>query len=358
MGGAGGSGGTAASGGSVDGGGAGAAGAAGTGGLGGAGGSGGSGGVGCDFARLDPEKPPKVLELSGSLGTHDPVLIESEGTFFMFHTANEIGAKTSKDLRSWTNAPTVFTIETRPAWLTQQVPAVERNLWAPDISFFGGKYHLYYSVSSFGSNRSCIGHLSRPSLSSGSWTEHGPVICSNTTATQENYNAIDPNVVLDEEGTPWLSFGSFWSGIKLIQLDQEGARVGTSLESLADRPSASGAVEAPFIVRRCGYYYMFVSWDSCCRGVDSTYNIRVGRSMSVKGPYLDRDGKPMLEGGGTLVLQGNARYKGPGHNAVLFTESAAYNVYHAYDAERNGVATLRISELAFDAEGWPVSAGP
>jgi arabinan endo-1,5-alpha-L-arabinosidase len=307
---------------------------------------------------LNPSQPPKLLELSGSLGVHDPVLIEAAGTFYMFHTGTNVGAKTSSDLRQWANAPTVFTNATRPAWLVEQVPDVEPNLWAPDISFFGGKYHLYYSVSSFGSNRSCIGHLSRESLSTGSWTEHGPVICSNTGATSENWNAIDPNVIVDEMGTPWLSFGSFWSGIKLIQLDQQGARVGTSLDSLANRPSAGGALEAPFIVRRCNFYYLFVSWDRCCAGTDSTYNIRVGRSASLKGPYVDRDGKEMLEGGGTLVVQGSERYRGPGHNAVLFTATAAYNVYHAYDADRNGASTLRIAELAFDPEGWPVSAGP
>jgi arabinan endo-1,5-alpha-L-arabinosidase len=307
---------------------------------------------------LNPSQPPKVVELSGSLGVHDPVVIEAGGTFYMFHTGNNIAAKTSSDLRAWKNAPEIFTNATRPAWLVEQVPKVQLNLWAPDISFFGGQYHLYYSVSSFGSNRSCIGHLSRASLSTGSWSEHGPVICSNTTDVKENWNAIDPNVIVDEAGTPWLAFGSFWSGIKMIELDQQGARVGTSLDSLANRPSAGGALEAPFIVRRCGFYYLFVSWDKCCDGANSTYNTRVGRSASVKGPYVDRDGKAMLEGGGTLVVQGGTRYRGPGHNAVLFTETAAYNVYHSYDADRNGASTLRISELAFDADGWPVSAGP
>jgi arabinan endo-1,5-alpha-L-arabinosidase len=331
---------------------------AGSGGAAGAVGGGGAPGAGCDFAVLDPLQPPKIIELSGSLGVHDPVVIESGGTFYMFHTGNNIAAKTSTDLRAWKNAPSIFTNETRPAWLVEQVPDVELNLWAPDISFFGGRYHLYYSVSSFGSNRSCIGHLSRASLATGGWTEHGPVICSNTTATKENFNAIDPNVIVDETGKPWLAFGSFWSGIKLIELDQEGARVGTSLESLASRPSAGGALEAPFIVRRCGFFYLFVSWDKCCDGSSSTYNTRVGRSESVKGPYVDRDGKAMLEGGGTLVVQGGTRYRGPGHNAVLFTDTAAYNVYHSYDADRSGASTLRISELAFDGEGWPVSAGP
>jgi arabinan endo-1,5-alpha-L-arabinosidase len=325
---------------------------------GGTAGSGAAGDASCEFAALDPAQPPELVELSGSLGVHDPVVIEADGIFYMFHTGNNIAAKTSTDLRAWQNAPDVFTNTSRPAWLVEKVPDVQLNLWAPDISFFGGKYHLYYSVSSFGSNRSCIGHLSRASLSAGGWAEHGPVICSNTTATNESWNAIDPNVIVDEAGTPWLAFGSFWSGIKLIQLDEQGARVGTSLDSLAHRPNADGALEAPFLVRRCGFYYLFVSWDKCCDGVSSTYNTRVGRSPSLQGPYVDRDGTAMLEGGGTLVLEGSTRYRGPGHNAILFTETAAYNVYHSYDADRNGASTLRIAELAFDADGWPVSAGP
>lgn len=317
---------------------------------------GGVGGDRCDVAKLDPAKPPKLLALTGSLGTHDPVIAAADGKYFLFSTGNNIGAKTSANLLSWQGAPDVLSSNTRPAWLAQQVPGVS-NLWAPDISFFGGAYHLYYSASTFGSNHSCIGHLSRPSLSSGTWSDKGSVICSNVT-TKDNWNAIDPNVVIEPDGTPWLAFGSFWGGIKLIKLDQQGARVGTSLDSIAARPSAGGALEAPFIVRRCGYYYLFVSWDKCCAGVSSTYNIRVGRSATVQGPYLDHDGKAMAEGGGTLLVQGDARYKGPGHSAVLFTDTAAYNIYHAYDANQNGASVLRISELAWDDAGWPVSAGP
>lgn len=335
-----------------------------TSGTGGASGSGGSGGAGggqtgsdrCEVAKLDASKPPQSLALTGSLGTHDPVVIAADGKYYLFSTGNNIGAKTSSNLLSWQGAPDVLGSSTRPSWLSQRVPGVS-NLWAPDISYFGGAYHLYYSASTFGSNRSCIGHLSRPSLSQGAWTERGEVICSNVT-TDDNWNAIDPNVVVEPDGTPWLSFGSFWGGIKLIKLDSQGARVGTTLDSIAARPSAGGALEAPFIVRRCGYYYLFVSWDKCCSGVDSTYNIRVGRSANVQGPYLDREGKSMQEGGGSLLVQGGARFKGPGHNAVLFTETAAYNVYHAYDANSNGASTLRISELAWDEAGWPTSAGP
>jgi arabinan endo-1,5-alpha-L-arabinosidase len=310
----------------------------------------------CGIADYSTASPPQLLALKGNLGTHDPMVLGADGKFYLFSTGDDIGAKTSNDLVTWQAAPDVFSSPKRPAWLAQQVPGVS-NLWAPDASFFGGAYHLYYSASTFGKNRSCIGHLSRSSLSSGSWTDRGQVICSNVSTT-DDFNAIDPNAIVDTDGTPWLAFGSFWSGIKLIKLTLEGERAGTSLEALASRPSSGGALEAPFLVRRCGYYYLFMSWDTCCKGADSTYNIRVGRAKTLHEGFVDRDGKALLQGGGTLVLKGGTRYRGPGHNAVLFTADRAYNIYHAYDADNNGASVLRISELAWDAEGWPISAGP
>ena len=308
----------------------------------------------CDVGVLDPAQPPRNLQLSGNLGAHDPVIIAAGGLYRYFSTGNGISVKTSPDLLRWTQQPEVF--PSTPAWFQQSVPAYEpRNIWAPDISYFAGQYHLYYSVSSFGSNRSCIGHATRAELVAGSWSDHGPVLCSNPPGQSDNFNAIDPNVILDEGGTPWLAFGSFWSGIQLTQLDTNGERAGTQLYPLASR--GGGAIEGPFLVRRCGYYYLFVSFDACCRGSDSTYNLRVGRSRELLGPYLDRAGTALLNGGGTLLLSGDADWAGPGHNAVLFDGSRAFNVYHAY-ATTNGASQLRISELAWDAEGWPVSGGP
>jgi arabinan endo-1,5-alpha-L-arabinosidase len=335
---------------------AGSAGAPGGGGPGGAG-SGGAGGDRCDVGVHNPSDLPAIVTVSGSTGTHDPVVMEAGGRFYLFHTGGGmgLGAKTSTDLMQWANASTVF--PTNPTWIAPLVSGVS-NLWAPDISFFGGQYHLYYSASTFGSNQSCIGHATRAALDTGSWTDHGRLICSNV-GTNDNWNAIDPNVVVDQAGMPWLSFGSFWSGLKIIPLDMTGARMGTAAPvAIANRPSNGGALEAPFIVRRCGYYYLFMSWDRCCQGADSTYNIRVARSTSVTGPYTDKAGTAATQGGGTLLVQGDARWKGPGHNAVIFRGSAAYNVYHSYDANANGRVTLRISELVWDAEGWPISAGP
>jgi arabinan endo-1,5-alpha-L-arabinosidase len=301
-------------------------------------------------AVYDPTNPPETLALSGNLGTHDPVLIESEGIWYEFQTGPRIFGKTSPDLTNWEGTPSALG-DTNPTWIAERVPGAT-DLWAPDISYFNQEYHLYYSASTFGSNTSCIGHATRASLSNGRWSDQGPVVCSES---QSDYNAIDPNLIVDEAGTPWLAFGSFWDGIKAIELTREGARANDELHSLASR--GGGAIEAPFIVRRCNYYYLFVSFDSCCQGADSTYNIRVGRSEHVLGPYVDQDGTELLDGGGTLLVSGDDTWKGPGHNAVVFVGTDAYNVYHAYRAT-DGAATLRISELAWDSDGWPLSGGP
>jgi arabinan endo-1,5-alpha-L-arabinosidase len=148
----------------------------------------------------------------------------------------------------------------------------------------------------------------------------------------------------------------FWSGIKLVKLTPEGKRADNELTALAGRKNG-GAIEAPFVVHRCGYYYLFVSFDKCCAGADSTYRVMVGRSRDVKGPYVDRAGTAMLQGGGTQVVAGAGAWKGPGHNAVLRTDKGDYNLYHAY-AAGDGHSELRISQLVWDAEGWPISGGP
>lgn len=305
-------------------------------------------------AVLDPENPPKIVEVSGEIEVRDPAIIQAGGSFYLFHTGNGISAKVSSDLGAWQSAPRVF--ETYPAWIADTIPGVG-ELWSPAIALFAGLYHLYYAASVFGEDRSCIGHASKAALdSSEPWTDLGSVVCSNTGATADDWNAIDPELLL-LDGTPWLVFGSYQSGIKLVRLDASGSHTDSELYSLAAR-TGSNAIQQPFLMRRAAYYYLFSSFDTCCRGVDSTHKIMVGRAAEVTGPYLDRAGAQLLEGGGSLVLEGDDRFHGPGSNAVLVHGAKTYDVYHAYDGNLNGRATLRIAELAWDAAGWPVSGGP
>jgi arabinan endo-1,5-alpha-L-arabinosidase len=298
-------------------------------------------------------------ELQGDIrNVHDPGIIMEGGTYYLFSTRAGIALRCSEDLILWRLCGDVF--GHLPQWAVEDVPGL-RGLWAPDISYFNGKYHLYYSASTFGSNRSSIGLVTNRTLNPSSdkfkWEDQGKVIGSERS---DDWNAIDPNLAFDEAGQPWLSFGSFWSGIKMRKIDAATGKLSTqdkTLYSLASRPRTRdlpGAIEAPAIIFRKGYYYLFVSFDLCCRGVNSTYNIRVGRARRITGPYMDRSGKPMMEGGGTLVVEGlKGRWRGPGHCAILQTMDGDRLVYHAYDAEARGIPTLRISPIFWDAEGWP-----
>ena len=353
--GAGGAAGARATGGATGTAGAGGKGQAGSSGATGQGGSsgtpGGSGGaISCPGAAYDASNPPQTLTLSGSLGAHDPAAYVLGSTIYL--AATGLIGKTSTNLTTWNNASTPLAL---PSWAATATGAT--NLWAPDISYFGGVYHLYYAASTFGSNKSCIGQATRAALDSGSWADQGMVLCSNMGET-DNWNAIDPNVVVDDAGTPWLEFGSFWSGLKMVKLDAStGLRADTMLYSVANGANSKGSLEGGWVFKRCGTYYLFSSWGACCSGAYD-YNIRVGRSTTVTGPYVDQAGTDLMKGGGTLLVTGNTSWVAPGHNAVITYNNKTYNIYHALKGSSSGAATLRISEIAWDANGWPTSGGP
>lgn len=296
-----------------------------------------------------------MLDLAGDISpVHDPAIIASGSKYYIYSTGQGISIRESSDLVHWRYTGPVFA--EKPAWITTTDPQEPNALWAPDLSYFGGRYHLYYSASSFGSNNSCIGHATSSSLDDPSWEDRGAVICSSSgSSPADDWNAIDPAVFVDGDNV-WLAFGSFWGGLKLIRLDSDGARLGDDFYSLATR--ANDAVEAPYLVRHGDYFYLFESVDFCCRAASSTYKTMVGRAADITGPYLDREGTPLMQNGGTLVLTGDARWRGPGHNAILQTTSGDYNVYHSYDAQSGGAQTLRIARLQWSSDGWPLSAGP
>jgi arabinan endo-1,5-alpha-L-arabinosidase len=310
--------------------------------------------------------PPQSLNerMSGDFApVHDPCIVKAGGLYHLFCTghagepAGLVPWRTSTDLAHWELRGAVFS--SIPEWAAAAVPGT-RGIWAPDISFFNDRYHLYYSCSTFGSNRSVIGLATNRTLDSSSsqfeWRDRGLVVESKR---GDDFNAIDANHIQDRDGGHWLVLGSFWSGIKMFALDPASGKPPAgkrSAVSLASRPvpeQAPGAIEAPFIIERDGYYYLFVSFDYCCRGVDSSYYIVVGRASKPTGPYAGRDGKPMTEGYGTLLLRGNRRFRGPGHNAVLRDADKDYLVYHAYDNNNDGEATLRISPIVWTRDGWP-----
>lgn len=325
--------------------------------------------------RIDP--PSMLYPVTGDVAfTHDPSAIKAGKLWYVFATGRApdgglLPVRTSDDLIHWKMAGHVF--DSMPAWITQASPRT-RDLWAPDISFEDGEYRLYYAYSLFGRNTSGIGLATNKTLDPKSpdfkWVDRGLVLASTTT---DDFNAIDPNFVKDRHGKEWLVFGSFWSGIKMRELDPSTGKLLASNPtkySVASRqrhtprvspdaklPPDTTAIEAPYIVRHGSFYYLFVSWDLCCRGLQSTYRVMVGRSKDVTGPYVDRDGVPMEDGGGTQVVAAGPQWVAAGGQSVLLQRGAPdLLVFHAY-ARADGHPTLEVATISWQ-DGWPtVSSG-
>jgi arabinan endo-1,5-alpha-L-arabinosidase len=315
---------------------------------------------------------PQAFKLEEDIaGAHDPSMIRAGGTYYVFTTGRTPGGgqmaiRCSNDLTHWRLCGQVF--DSIPAWIQQRSPGT-KELWAPDISYAAGKYRLYYAYSLFGKNTSGIALATALTLDPNSpqygWRDEGLVLES---TAADDYNAIDPNYAEDAAHRAWLAFGSFWSGIKMRSLDSSTGKLSsadTTTYSLASRarpanpePNPPGlpgnwqAIEAPFVVHRGGYYYLFASFDLCCRGVKSTYRTVVGRARSITGPYLDRDGVPMLQGGGTTLLSANGQWLGPGGESILLRHHEPdLIVFHAYD-HVTGKSSLQLSTIAWK-DGWP-----
>jgi arabinan endo-1,5-alpha-L-arabinosidase len=309
-----------------------------------------AGGVVAASARAAPPTTPPATYpnpgvVSGDTGTHDPSMVKKPGGgYIVAQTGDNLPLKTSTDRTAFRAAGSVF--PNGASWTTAYT-AGSRSLWAPDISYHDGRYYLYYSASTFGSNHSAIFLATSSTGASGSWTNQGLVIES---ATSDNFNAIDPNLVVDGSGKWWLTFGSFWSGIKQVALSSAtGKRSDSTLRGIAGRNG--GAIEAPFVFRHGSYYYLWVSFDLCCRGAASTYRIMVGRSTGPNGPFVDRGGAELTAGAATQVLAGHGSIHGPGHEAVIADTDSDVLVYHYY--ADNGASFLGINLIAYDAAGWP-----
>ena len=307
--------------------------------------------------------------LSGQLLVHDPSIIEEGGKWWVFGTGPGIRTKTSADGLHWEKGDAL--IKSEPSWWRTYAPKMHAmDVWAPDVHRFGDRVWCYYSVSEFATNHSAIGLLSCSSLEKGDWRDDGFVVSSVDAVTAGTasdpevpanpagapwWNTIDPNLIADADGSPWLVFGSWFGGIRLVQLAPATMKPIGPQRAVAYRPHG---IEAPNIVHHGGYYYLFVSIDKCCQGAKSTYKIAYGRSKDITGPYVDRDGVGMLERGGTVLVAGGPRWKGPGGQTVYQHGNAWLVVYHSYDADNHGAPMLRISDLYWDKDGWPTLAGP
>jgi len=292
-------------------------------------------------------------------------MIKEGDTCYLFSSGPGITFYSSKDMVTWTLRGRVFPGD--PSWARGVARGFNGHIWAPDIVKHDGRYYLYYAVSAMGKISSAIGVTINKTLDPGSpdyqWEDQGIVVRS--IPGRDLWNAIDPNIIVDAGGTPWLSFGSFWSGVKLVRLDSSWKAVAEPQEwySIAKRERSvlvddsvpgPAEVEGPFIFKKGDYHYLFVSWGLCCRGKDSTYKIMVGRSKDVRGPYLDKDGRSLAQGGGSVVMSGNKDWSGMGGGSAYTMDGKDYFVFHAYETADNGLQKLKIAEIKWDENQWPV----
>ena len=337
-------------------------------------------------------RPRRMAYVTDTLMVHDPVMACENGTYYLLSTGNGLQWATSKDRQSWVMQPTPF-IENLPEWTHDSVPGFTSHVWAPDIIRWHDRWLLAYSCSTFGKNTSAIGLMSADRLN-GQWKDEGCLVCSKE--NRDNWNAIDPAFVIDDNDQLWLAWGSFWDGIQIAPISYEGkvkseefatavptgegmAAANSSLFTVpsylsktiarryrpndpnaAENPTSKfagrNAIEAPFILKHGGWYYLFVSWDYCCRGAKSNYRVAVGRSKTVDGPYTDRDGKPMTEGGGTLFLEGDKQeFEAAGHCAAYDLPSGeTIFICHGYSTRLNGASILIQKTIKWTSDGWPI----
>lgn len=324
-------------------------------------------------AQRPPQLPVGSVLPIEKVSVHDPVMTKEGDTYYLFCTGFGISVWSSKDLKNWRKESPVFS--NPPQWAVDTIPNFRGHIWAPDISYHNGQYYLYYSVSAFGKNTSAIGVATNKTLDSASadfqWVDHGRVIQSYPGKT--NWNAIDPNIITDKKGSAYMHFGSFWDGLKVVKLTPDRLRTAEDVAtiptvasrkakssddnppSIDNNPKDAGgnAIEAPFVFKKGDWFYYFASIDYCCKGENSTYKMIVGRSKSAVGPFLDKEGKDLRFGGGTLVLQGDKAWHGVGHNSAYTFDGKDYLVFHGYDAADRGMSKLRIETLGWE-RGWPV----
>ena len=319
---------------------------------------------------------------------HDPSLAHQGNTWYAFttdlpflHASTYLPIRCSPDARTWRVCGHVF--DALPGWIAQKIPGVQ-GLWAPEVAYFHGLYHLYYAASTLGSQRSAIGLAINTTLDPQApgyrWVDEGEVLSS---APGDDFNAIDPSVLVlpsplshsKQKGDPgpdpraasaaWLTYGSFWSGIKQRRLDPETGKLDPrdpQTYSLAAQPRDRGhGIEGASLIEHGGYYYLFASVGICCDiPIErDTYRQIVGRSRSVHGPFTGEDGSKLTEGGGTVLLGSNSLWLAPGGGSVYQDPQTGETLlaFHALRRSENGALSLWIKRVTWQ-DGWPVLRDP
>jgi arabinan endo-1,5-alpha-L-arabinosidase len=325
-----------------------------------------SGSAGLSYGPSPSSSLATYTQTGNTEPVHDPSIIRQANTWYSFTSDNLsqisngfLPVRCSQDKLNWAVCGTVF--QKMPAWMTAKVPGA-LCLWAPDISYFNGLYHLYYAASTTGSQLSVIGLATTTTLDASDpnyrWVDQGEVLGSQK---GNDFNAIDPNILVDTDGSVWLTYGSYWSGIKQREIDPATGLLSasnTTRYDLATRPGVSGdPIEGSSLAHYGDYYYLFVSVDFCCNSNPATDNYKeaVGRSASPHGPFVDMQGTPMMQGGGTVILQGNGTWNAPGGGTVYVDETSQESliVFHALQMSQNAAPHLWVKDISWQ-NGWPL----
>ena len=294
----------------------------------------------------------------------DPTVIAAPngGGYYIFSTGDGVRIWHAKELTGFRRVGRVFEADV-PQWAVEAVPGTD-TIWAPDISFFRGKYHLYYAVSTFGSQRSVIGLAVNRTLDPASpdyrWEDRGEVIDSS--AETSDFNAIDPALFVDRGGETYLFWGSFWTGLKATRIDAATGKPARQPPEIVTGGGASAGHRSAgdrgaLLSRHDGWYYLFVSWDACCDGLESTYKVMVGRAPGARA--VRRCGGAADDRGRRHAGSRERRaLRGPGHNSVLSTPKGDWIVHHTYDARQpHAGRVLQIRPMTWH-DGWPKVGEP
>jgi arabinan endo-1,5-alpha-L-arabinosidase len=296
-----------------------------------------------------------LMALDGQPGIHDPsTVVQHDGKFYTYGTGTGLPALVSDDGWTWRRAGTLMQglAGGRPG--ADVIARGGNNTWAPDVIRSGDKYFVYYSAPGT-QPKSAIGLLVGKTLDPNSpdykWEDGGPVVWSDGV---EDSNAIDPGVLRDPvNGSLWLTYGSYFGYIRLVELDP---RTGKRLYPARKPLDVAINSEASIMIARDGWYYLLVTHGSCCAGANSSYNIRMGRSKKVTGPFIDNMGIDMLQGGGKLFLGSGGRLIGPGHFGLLDLGDGVqkFSLHFEADLDRGGASVLDLRPLLW-RDGWPVA---
>lgn len=299
--------------------------------------------ISCGSKKEMPTYANPVIDMS----LPDPTIIcTDDGTFYLYATEDtrNVPIYSSANLIDWKFVGTAFTDSTRPDFEPRE------GIWAPDINLIAGKYVLYYSMSEWGGEWTCGIGAAIADHPEGPFTDCGKLFRSNEIGVQ---NSIDP-FFIEDNGHKYLFWGSF-RGIYAIELSEDGLSVKAGAEK---QQIAGTAFEGTYILRRGLYYYLFASVGTCCEGVNSTYQLVVGRSTNLFGPYVDKSGKSMLENGYEVLLSKNERFVGNGHCSEIVQDAAGNDwiLYHGVDMQHPDGRVLLLDRVCWDADGWPYIA--